>query len=1104
MINQEGLTRRLSELEALDIIDSGLEAEYDQITRMASYVCETPIALITLLTDTRQYFKSHHGTDLEGTPIEESFCCHAIEQPKMVMVVEDARTDLRFTDNPLVSGEEGVVFYAGAPIVTKSGVALGTLCVVDHISRSLNDAQLDALKTMANHVVTLLELRRTKVDLKHSQLELAGESTRLRNIIEATHVGTWEWNIESGQVFINDRYAEIAGYSVQELEPINIDMWYKLIHPDDQLLSDTKIKECFDRKAEYYDIECRLVHKNGHSVWVNDRGRVVKWSDDGKPVIMAGTHTDITDKKTAELRLSLTLDSLKERIKEQTCLYRISKLYESTVDIEDLMAKAADIIPSGWRYPSKAHARISLGGKEFTSKEFRESSVKQECSRYTINGDVLQLTLYYDPDVAELQDAPFLAEEWDLIRVIVDNLVLFNDRKLTDLQIAQNERRYRSLVENGADAVAIIGADGSTKYISPSITGVLGYSEDEALSMNVFDIVHPDNVEAVKMLFMEVLEKPGVPVQGHTSRILHKDGTWRWIEATATNLIHDPVINGIVDNFRDVTDRVITNKLDLLERMVMELSTDIQFELTELLHKYASGLEEIIPNTLISVHGVVDGKLTLLAAPSLPDGYICKVVGESIGDVAGSCGTAAYRKELVIVEDIETDPLWANYKELALSYGLKACWSQPIIDSEKSVVATIANYYTTPKLPGPFELDVFRRSAGLISMIMESYKKNQELLASNERYYFVNQATNDAIYDWDVTKDTFEWGESFTRIFGYELTINPFRLKDWETLVHPEDVEHTDGSLADFLADPSRHIWKKEYRFRKSDGTYAHVEEKGYLIRDDLGHSKRMIGVLRDQTVRREQEEAMKQLNQMLELHAHELAASNHELEQFAYIASHDLQEPLRMVTSFLTQLDKKYGPNLDDKAKKYIFYAVDGAKRMRQIILDLLEYSRVGKYEHDLEDIALNDLLDEVLHLDQSLIVEKKATVTIANLPTVVCYRAPLIQVFHNLIVNAIKYHKPDVRPHIEISSQDKGEGWMISVKDNGIGISAEYFDKIFVIFQRLHSPGEYAGTGLGLAIVKKVVESLGGQITVESEVGIGSTFSVIIPKRLSHPKAL
>ncbi len=1104
MINKDGLTRRLSELEALDIIDSGSEADYDQITRLASYVCDTPIALISLLTEHRQYFKSHHGTNLEGTPIEESFCCHAIEQPDMIMVVEDARTDLRFKSNPLVSGNEGVVFYAGAPIVTKSGVALGTLCVVDHKTRSLSETQLDALKTMANHVVTLLELRRTKVALKYSQSELAGESTRLRNIIEATRVGTWEWDVESGQVTINERYAEIAGYSKKELEPIKIDMWYKLIHPEDQLLSDTKIKECFDRKAEYYDIECRLVHKDGHSVWVNNRGRVVLWSDDGKPLIMSGTHTDITDKKNAELRLSQTLDSLKERIKEQTCLYRISRLYESAVDIDELMGKAADIIPSGWRFPNKARVRIVLGDKVFTSNGFRESTVKQEFSRYTINGDILQLALYYDADILQTLDSPFLVEEWDLIRIIVDNLVLFNDRKLADLRIAQNERRYRSLVENGADAVAIIGADGSTKYISPSITGILGYTESEAMARNLFDIIHPDDIGAIKLLLDEIADKPGVPVRGHISRALHKDGSWRWMEATATNLIHDPAINGIVDNFRDVTDRVIANKLDLLERTVMELSADIQFELTELLHRYASGLEEIIPNTLISVHGIVDGKLTLLAAPSLPDGYISKVVGESIGDVAGSCGTAAYRKELIIVEDIETDPLWANYKELALSFGLRACWSQPIIDSEKNVVATIANYYTLPKLPGPLELDVFRRSAGLISMIMESYKKNQELLASNERYYFVNQATNDAIYDWDVAKDVFEWGESFTRIFGYDLTMDPFRLKDWEKLVRPDDVEQTDDSLGDFLADPSRHIWKKEYRFRKSDGTYAHVEEKGYLIRDDLGHPKRMIGVLRDQTVRREQEEAMIQLNQKLEMHAHELAASNYELEQFAYIASHDLQEPLRMVTSFLTQLDKKYGPNLDDKAKKYIFYAVDGAKRMRQIILDLLEYSRVGKYEHDLEDIALNDLLDEVLHLDQSLIVEKKAKVTVTNLPTVVCYRAPLIQVFHNLIVNAIKYHKPDVRPHIEISSQDIGDSWMISVKDNGIGISDEYYEKIFVIFQRLHSPGEYAGTGLGLAIVKKVVESLGGQITVESEVGIGSTFSVIIPKRLPHPKAI
>jgi PAS domain S-box-containing protein len=327
----------------------------------------------------------------------------------------------------------------------------------------------------------------------------------------------------------------------------------------------------------------------------------------------------------------------------------------------------------------------------------------------------------------------------------------------------------------------------------------------------------------------------------------------------------------------------------------------------------------------------------------------------------------------------------------------------------------------------------------------------------------------------------------------HEIVNKPFG-----DLIHPDDIG---GTITEYEENITgvRQASNFINRYRTKSGSYKWISWNSSAIFGENGY---IFAYGRDVTEKKAADEALKQANQKLEMHAQELAVSNRELEQFAYIASHDLQEPLRMVTSFLTQLEKKYGQSLDDKARKYIFYAVDGAKRMRQIILDLLEYSRVGKYEYDMEKIPLNELINEVLHLDQNLIIEKRARVTVADLPIIECYRPPLIQVFHNLIVNAIKYSKPGVPPDIEISYKEDGKFWVISVSDNGIGISDEYFDKIFVIFQRLHSSGEYDGTGLGLAIVKKVVESLGGKMLIESEVGKGSTFSVVLPKKIVWTK--
>lgn len=237
-------------------------------------------------------------------------------------------------------------------------------------------------------------------------------------------------------------------------------------------------------------------------------------------------------------------------------------------------------------------------------------------------------------------------------------------------------------------------------------------------------------------------------------------------------------------------------------------------------------------------------------------------------------------------------------------------------------------------------------------------------------------------------------------------------------------------------------------------------------------------------------------LYHQLENKAKELESINSELEQFAFIASHDLQEPLRMVTSFLTQLERKYGDDLDEKGKRYIYFAVDGAKRMRQIILDLLHFSRVGKIDDDHEEVDLNQIIDNYCVLRKKLIEEKSAKILKDDLPVLNQKKSPLIQLFHSLLDNALYYSKDHEPPVVYINYSENEQEWIFSITDNGIGINEEYFEKIFLIFQRLHEKSESGGSGLGLAIVKKIIDSLGGKIWVESEMNEGSTFYFTLPK--------
>ena len=226
------------------------------------------------------------------------------------------------------------------------------------------------------------------------------------------------------------------------------------------------------------------------------------------------------------------------------------------------------------------------------------------------------------------------------------------------------------------------------------------------------------------------------------------------------------------------------------------------------------------------------------------------------------------------------------------------------------------------------------------------------------------------------------------------------------------------------------------------------------------------------------------------------LARSNADLEQFAYVSSHDLQEPLRTMSVFLQLLRAKYDGKLDDQARQFIEVAVSSARRMQELIHDILTFSKVGRLELTEDNLQLSEIVDLATANLQRLIQETNAKVEFENLPEVFGDRFQLVQLLQNLISNAIKY-KSSRNPHIHISGEKVDNGWQIGVRDNGIGIDSRYFDKIFQVFQRLHSREQYSGTGIGLAVAKKIIERHGGRIWVDSRVGEGSTFYFTLPDR-------
>ncbi len=281
------------------------------------------------------------------------------------------------------------------------------------------------------------------------------------------------------------------------------------------------------------------------------------------------------------------------------------------------------------------------------------------------------------------------------------------------------------------------------------------------------------------------------------------------------------------------------------------------------------------------------------------------------------------------------------------------------------------------------------------------------------------------------------------------------------------------------------------------------IEASGSPLRSKQGRLRGGVLAMRDITRRKADEREICKLNEGLELRIAELARSNRELEQFAYVASHDLQEPLRMVASYTQLLAERYRGKLDESADKFINYASEGALRMQVLIQDLLAFSRIGRTGDEREMLDCNRVLQDVTLSLAAAIQESGAIVTAHDLPTVWADRLQMTQLFQNLIGNAIKFRR-NVPPEIVLRAEPSASSWQITVTDNGIGIAPEYAENIFVVFQRLHARTEYPGNGIGLAICKKIVEHYGGKIWVEGRPGLGSTFHFTIPIAVPHSSQL
>lgn len=639
----------------------------------------------------------------------------------------------------------------------------------------------------------------------------------------------------------------------------------------------------------------------------------------------------------------------------------------------------------------------------------------------------------------------------------------------TEAALRESQERYTLAVQGSRDGLWDWNVLTNEVYYAPRFKAILGYQDDEMENQfSAFESrLHPDDHDQVLAAISNHVDHQ-IPYDVEY-RLRTKQGDYRWIHARGQAIWDETgQVTRMAGSINDITERKQT------EAHVQEITQ--RFAL-------ATNSAKI---------GVWD--LDLIEDRLIWDDRMYKLYGitaETFGGAYEAWKQGVYPDDLPAAHaDIQA----AIAGEREFHPEFRVLWPDGQIRFIEAHAITLRD-----------ETGKAQRMIGVNWDITERRQVEDALRESEARWQFALEGAGDGVWDWNIQSNKLFYSHQWKAMLGYADHEVGNDLDEWDSRVHPEDKEKC-------YADMQRHmngqaaVYQNEHRVRCKDGSYKWVLDRGKVIEwDPDGRPRRMIGTHADITERKQAEDSLRQLNeqletkvqertQALEQRAQELERSNAELQQFAYVASHDLQEPLRTISSYTELLAEEYGDRLDGEAQEYMDFVVDGATRMQQLIKDLLTFSRVGTRGKKFTPMSCKTVLQKVLGNLKLAIEECHAVVTYDELPEMMADELQIHQLFQNLISNALKFRGKET-PNIHVSATLKEKEWEFFVRDNGIGIDPEYFEQIFEIFQRLHSRRYYEGTGIGLAICRKIIQRHGGRMWVDSAPGQGASFYFTLP---------
>lgn len=899
--------------------------------------------------------------------------------------------------------------------------------------------------------------------------ELVKSNERFKLAAEAAAEALWEWDIANDQVYMSPVYKEIFGFDIHVERKYA--EWHDYIHPDERKETIEGFYAAIDNPlADKWEKEYQYLTSDGSYIYVLDRC-IIKRDENGKAIKAIGAIQNINKRKKVEKELEATNERFKLATKATSdAIYDWDLITNELTwgdGIQSLFGhKANEVTIANWEKLVHVADRTRISQSlNFAVHHSKKNFWKDEY-RFKKN----------DGQYSYVLDRGFLVRDagGKTIRLI-GAMQDITKLKLKERELIKSNDRYKYASLATSEIIWDWNLAKETILWSDNYQKVLGWSlpKDNLLTVkNCLEKFHPDDRERVSNSLHSAIQAPSNTLWHEEFRYLKADGTYAYVSDKGY-----VIRNGegeaikMIGAMEDISEKKYADSMLALERKVFKLNARNNTSLQEVVDNLLKGIEDLYPSMYTSVL-LLESNQTIksFGGPRLPPEFKESINGRQVGPSEGSCGSAMFLKKTIIVTDIATDRLWKKFKDFALSFDFKACWSMPVLDRNGIVMGSIAVYHKEIKEPTPKELHTIERFRDLLRILMENHLSLDKIKAANSRFDSVIQATHDLIWDWDLETGSFYRDKTgMKKVYGVEDEFQISNIHSWMQRIHPDEHNNVQKIINDIIHSHKEKSFDLEYRFRRDDGEYNHVYDRGYLIRNSEGKPIRMVGAAQNISERKklEKELLQRELDKQKLIAQATIETQEKERSEIGK-ELHDNVNQVLTTTKLYLDLSVS-NPELKDeliqKSSKNIIYVIN---EIRQLSRSLMNPS-LG--DLGLVD-SLNDLIENI-HLTRQLKIKLDTEVEEDHLPENL--KITTFRIVQEVLNNALKHAKASV---VQIKVKACAKELLLNVIDDGIGFQPHTVLR-----------------GAGLKNIQNRVYLANGSISLESSPGKGCNIKIKFP---------